>query len=344
MRKSIKDLSWDVSEKDYRADPALSYSTLAKFERGGFSSLPTLFDKIESPSLQFGSLVDTLMTGTEDEFNNLYMIAQLETPPSDTLITIVKKLFSVWKEGYSDIRDIPDDTVIDTIQDIQWNNHWLPKTRAKKIKEDCAAYYKLMYIANGRTIISSYTYQDALNCVDKLKSAPSTRFYFEQDNVFDDNIQRFYQLKFKATLNGVDYRCMPDLIVVLNDKKLVVPVDLKTSSKPEYDFYKSFIEFRYDCQARLYWHIVRHNMDKDDYFRDFKLANYKFIVINKKSLNPLVWTWDYTTSADELITKNGVILRHPLVIGAQLRRYLDTNPRVPDGIDLIKPNELSKLI
>lgn len=344
MRKSLKDISWQVNETQYRSDPALSYSTLAKFEREGFGGLPTLFDKVDTPSLQFGSVVDTLMTGTEEEFNNLFMIAQLDTPPSDTLVIITKKLFSTWKDGYSDLRDIPDDYIIDTIQDIQWNNHWLPKTRAKKIKEDCAAYYKLLYIAGDRTIISSITYQDALNCVDKLKSAPSTRFYFEQDNPFDDNIERLYQLKFKATLNGVDYRCMADLLLCFHDKKLIVPVDLKTSSKPEYNFYKSFIDWRYDVQSKLYWLIIRANMDKDDYFKDFKLADYKFIVVNRKSLNPLVWNFNKTTSMEDIVTKDGVVLRHPLVIGSQLRRYLDEKPIVPDGINLIKPNELSDLI
>ena len=54
--KSLKDVSWLVSEDTYRQDSALSYSTLAKYERGGFNSLSTLFDKVESPSLLFGWL------------------------------------------------------------------------------------------------------------------------------------------------------------------------------------------------------------------------------------------------------------------------------------------------
>lgn len=344
MRKSLIDISWQVPERIYRQDPALSYSTLAKFEREGFSSLPILFDKVESPSLQFGSVVDCLITGTDEDFNNQFMVAQLDNPPSDNLIGITKLLFNTWKNTYDNIKDIPDDKLLETIQDIQWNNHWLPKTRSKKIKEDCAAYYKLLYVAEDKAIISSVTYQDALNCVDKLKSAPSTRFYFEQDNPFDNNIERLYQLKFKASFDEVDYRCMADLLICFHDKKIVVPVDLKTSSKPEYDFAKSFIQWLYPIQARLYWRIIRYNMDKDDYFRDFKLADYKFTVINKKTLNPLVYTWNNTQTMGEIITRNNVILRDPFIIGSQLRRYLDETPKVPDGIDLVKPNELSNLI
>lgn len=245
-RKNLKDISWQVDEKTYRADPALSYSTLARYEREGFNNLDKLFERVESPSLTFGSCVDCLITGSEEEFNQQFMVAQLDNPPSDTLVAITESLFNTWKDGFTSITDIPDDSLLTTIQDISWNNHWLPKTRAKKIKDDCAAYYKLLYIAEGKTIISSYIYQDVLNTVDKLKSADSTKFYFEQDNVFDNNIERLYQLKFKATFNGVEYRCMPDLLVCIHDKKLIVPVDLKTSYKPEWDFYKSFLEWRYE--------------------------------------------------------------------------------------------------
>lgn len=340
MRKSLKDISWLVTEAEYRADPALSYSTIARYEREGFNNLDKIFDRIESPSLVFGSAVDTLITGSEEEFNNLFMVAQLDTPISDTLVTITKKLFETWSSGYTDIRDIPDDSLINTIQDIQWNNHWLPKTRAKKIKEDCSAYYKLLYLSEGKTILSTYTYQEVLNTVDALKSSTATKFYFEKDNVFDNNIERLYQLKFKATFNGVEYRCMSDLLVCIHDKKLVVPVDLKTSYKPEWDFYKSFLEWRYDIQARLYWPIIRANMDKDPYFKDFKLADYRFIVANKRTLTPLVWVFNKTQNDTEITTSNGIILRHPLIIGEELQSYLINKPRVPNGIELVKPNRI----
>lgn len=50
-RKSLRDISWQVDEPTYRADPALSYSTLARYEREGFNNLDKLFDRIETPSL-----------------------------------------------------------------------------------------------------------------------------------------------------------------------------------------------------------------------------------------------------------------------------------------------------
>lgn len=343
-RKNFKDISWQVTEPEYRQDSALSYSVLSRYEREGFNNLDKLFDRVESPSLQFGQAVDTLITGSEEEFNENFMIAQLDNPPSDTLVTITKKLFDTWKDGYTDIKDISDDAIVDTIQDIPWNNHWLPKTRAKKIKEDCAAYYKLLYLSEGKTILNTTVYQDVINTVDKLKAADSTRFYFEENNPFDNNVERLYQLKFKATFNGVDYRCMADELIVIHDKKLVVPIDLKTSYKPEWDFYKSFLEWRYDIQARLYWRIIRENMDKDSYFKDFKLADYRFIVANKKTLTPLVWLFEGTQQVGDIVTKDNTVLRDPFVIGEELNNYLTISPAVPNGINLITPNKLEDWI
>lgn len=343
-RKSLRDISWQVTEPEYRADPALSYSILSRYEREGFGSLDKLFDKIESPSLVFGSVVDTLMTGTQEEFDEHFFVAQMDNPPTDALVQITNRLFETWKDTYMSITDIPTDSLISTIADIPWNNNWKPETRAKKIKEDCAAYYKLLYLSDGKTLISTYLYNDAMNVVNKLKSADATRFYFEPDNMFNTNIQRFYQLKFKATFDDVDYRCMADLIVVVHDKKLVVPVDLKTSYKPEYDFHKSFLEWRYDLQARLYWRIIRDNMDKDPYFKDFELAPYNFIVANKKTLNPLTWKFMATKQEGDIVLNNGNVLRHPFTIGKELKGYLDNRPPVPNGIDLIHPNIIDSFI
>ena len=56
MLKSLKDISWLVDESTYRADKALSYSTISKFKREGFEHLDTLFDKVESPLITFFSL------------------------------------------------------------------------------------------------------------------------------------------------------------------------------------------------------------------------------------------------------------------------------------------------
>ena len=74
-RKSLFDISWQVDEPTYREDPGYSYSTLAKFNREGFAKIDSLFDRVSTPSLTFGSMVDTLLTDGEAAFNERFFVA-----------------------------------------------------------------------------------------------------------------------------------------------------------------------------------------------------------------------------------------------------------------------------
>lgn len=339
--KSLYDISWQVDEPTYRADPALSYSTLAKYEREGFNNLDKLFDRIDTPSLTFGSAVDSIITGSQEEFDERFIVADFPSTP-DTIIKIVNDVFREFCDTHKDLDSIPDVEIIHRASSFNYQPNWKPETRAKVIKEKGADYYNLLFIADGKTVLNTQTYQDVCNAVRALKESTATKFYFAPNNPFEPNIERFYQLKFKGEFEGVKYRNMADLIIVNHKEKWVKPVDLKTSSHTEWDFYKSFVDWRYDIQARLYWAIIRQNMNKDEYFRSFKLLDYEFIVVNRRTLTPLVWECPFTQSTGTLtFGKNRQIeMRSPFEIGRELTYYLSSRPRVPINIEEYNPNNL----
>lgn len=343
--KSLKDISLDITEEQYRKDGCMHYSTIASFDRGGFNSLPTLFDKKESPSLLLGSLVDCLITGTPEEFESQYLVADFPEC-SDAIINIVKGLFGVYKEIYSSIDDIPNNVIIDITNQVKYQSNWKPDTRAKVIKEKGADYYRLMFLAQNKTIVSNNMYNDALACVRALHEAPATKFLFQVNNPFEPEIERLYQLKFRATFEGIEYSIMADEILVFHNTKKILPIDLKTSFKHEYDFYKSFIEWAYAHQARSYYRTLKANVEKDDYFKDFEILNWHFVVVNKESLNPLVWEYkDTKTEGTLYYGKNKqIIIRDPFEIAKELKYYLDNKPSVPKGISLNKPNDLTEFL
>lgn len=343
-KKSFKDISWLVTEEEYREDSALSYSTLAKYERGGFNTLETLFDKVESPSLTFGSAVDSIITGGEQEFNDRFIVADFPEI-SSTITTIITAIFNDYKDTYINLIDIPESIIIDYTNNFKYQLNWKLETRVKVLKEKGAEYYNLLYISNNKTLLDTKTYEDVQNSVQTLKESDATKFYFQTDNPFDD-IERLYQLKFKSTFNGINYRIMADLIIVNHKEKWVMPIDLKTSSHYEWDFHKSFIDWNYQIQARLYWATLRQNMDNDEYFQDFELKDYRFIVINRKTLTPLVWECPFTQRSGtlELGKNKNIILRHPFTIGEELSYYLKYNPKTPKGINITNLNNLETWI
>lgn len=343
-RKSLRDISWNVSEETYRADPALSYSTLARYEREGFNNLDKLFDRLETPSLTFGSAVDSIITGGQEEFDERFMVAEFPSTP-DSVTKMVKSLFSQYGDSYRSLIAIPDDAIIKETEYQSYQMNWKPETRAKVIKEKGADYYNLLFIAGSKTILDTQTYQDVCNAVRALKESKSTQFYFAENNPFEPDIERFYQLKFKACLEGIEYRCMFDELVIFHDTKEIQPLDLKTSCKRldrEWDFPSHYIEWSYEIQNRLYVRILQDVISKDEYFKDFKILPYKDIIIFRGSDTPLVWDIPFTFKRGTLyFGKNKQIeMRDPEDIGKELSFYLSSRPKVPMGINENSSNDL----
>lgn len=265
--KSLKEISWQVTEPEYRADDALSYSTLAKFAREGFDKLGSLFDKVETPSLTFGSAVDAILTGGQEEFDKNFLVANFPTI-KDSVEKVVKSLFASYGTTCRTINDIKEADIITATEVNGFQPNWRPETRAKAIREQGFEYYNLMFLAGDRKILSEELKQKIDNAVEALRTSEATKFYFEPNNPFNKDIERFYQLKFKANINGIDFRCMADEIVVDHKNKVIHPVDLKTSSHTEWEFYKSFAQWRYKNLRILYLGGVIHNNIKPRELRE----------------------------------------------------------------------------
>lgn len=215
-RKSLYDLSWQVNEEEYRADSAYSYSTISRFHREGFDNLGNLFTKLETPSLVFGSMVDTLLTDGQEEFDKRFEVAQFPII-SDSLVQVTRMLFELYHESYRSIDMIPDDDIARVGEQCgYYANPKYASLRVRKIREECSEYYNLLFLAINKTLVNTEDYLAAQDCVDKLRNHEFTKWYFESDNPFNinsnfnSNIERFYQLKFKGEWENIPLRCMAD--------------------------------------------------------------------------------------------------------------------------------------
>lgn len=349
MVKSFIDISWLVDEPEYRADSALSYSTLATFDREGFNGLDNLFEKKETESLLFGSCVDAIITGGFEEFENRFVVIDIpDVVPS--IAKVIKACYEKYGHLANTLSKITDEKILDVINECEYQPRWRDINRIKSIRDDGNALYKALAVSGDKIVVTTNMYTDVINSVNALKESNSTKWYFDDTpiNEYDidaPDIERLYQLKFKGTFNGINYRCMSDLLVVDHKAKIVYPIDLKTSSHYEWEFFKSFIDWRYQIQARLYWRIIRQNMDNDPIFKDYKLDNYRFIVVNKKTLTPLVWKFDDTQEYGTLsYDNNGYVinLRDPFEIGEELSQYLEEKPKVPFGISCDEDNSITE--
>lgn len=318
MRKSIKDISWQVDEPTYRADPAYSYSTLSRFDREGFRKLGSLFDKIDSPALRFGSAVDTMLTDGEEAFTQRFMVCEFP-PLSEVLISLTKELFNSYGSEFRSLDLLPDEVIL--ARSLTYQSNWGDEAKLKHIRSKCGDYYKLLSLSADKEILSQKDYDDTVACVSELKNNPYTMGFFKI-NPFDTRFEKVFQLKFKAEFNGIPVRCMFDELVVDHKEKMIYPIDLKTSGHAEEDFEQSFVTWRYFIQAQLYTYILQQVISKDEYFKDFKIAHYSFIVINRFTLAPLVWRYYENFSEVDLKDDKGNIYKNWRKLLVELDYYL----------------------
>lgn len=340
--KSFKDISLDITEEEYRNDGKMHYSTLSTFEREGFNGISKLKERKDTPSLTFGSAVDAILTGGMDEFNSKFFVADVPEL-SDTMNKIVKQLYASFGDTILSIKDINDDDIKFIADTFNYGTNWKPATVASKVREACEKTYEILSLCEDKYLITNEMYTDVVKAVNALREAPATMEYFNGNNPFDDSVEILYQLKFSANFEGIDYSCMSDVIKVDHNKKIVYPVDLKTSSDYEWDFAKAFIKWHYQIQARLYWRIIRKVMDNDPVFKDYTLAVYTFVVVNRQTLTPLAWKFNDTRTYGPLIygAKKDIICPDPFDLAKELREYLIVEHQVPIGIHMTQPNDLS---
>lgn len=332
--KSLKTLSWDVPEEEYRKDPAISYSTLSTFLEGGYEAIKNPKEMV-SPSLTFGSAVDAILTGGMDEFNNRFVV--INGPNiSSTMVNIVKSLFQIYSSIYISLSDIPDDAILTILDKLEYQKNWKPVTRIKDVREKGSEYYDMLYLCEGKTVLNKITYDEVCSCVRAIKTSKSTAKYFSDDfDNSDDMIEHLYQLKFKIPLeNGIIYRCMIDKLIVNHRTKVIQPIDLKTSSTPEWDFYKSFVKWNYQIQNRLYYRILRKIISEDDYFKDFFIEDFIDIVVSKYTLCPLVWKCSFTKNYGDLTfgKRSQIYMKDPETIAAELMYQIRNESQTPIGI------------
>lgn len=328
-RKSLIDLSWQVPEETYRANPAISYSTLSTYARGGHKVIPNLFDKKESAALRFGGLVDTLLTEPES-IDDKYFFADFPNI-TDTIQKIVRTAYELFGEQHRSLDSIPFDSMLNIVNFHEYYTNWKPETRVKDVIKKGGEYYQLLFLAGDKPVISSEEKERAELCVSTLRTHPYTKDMFEM-NPFEEDIEKHFQLKFlleeseSPLLKGLgDIRCMFDLIIVDHKNKVIKPCDLKTTGKDESSFEESFLTWRYDIQATMYSYILQTIVSKDDYYKNFKIDPFSFIVINKVNLTPLIWVYkDNLTIKNKVDKLTKMEYKSWLELLTELKWYLDS--------------------
>lgn len=287
MKKSIVELSCQEFEERSDKNLIYSYSRLAGLWRDGPKSLITV-EKKDSDSLRFGSLVDCLLTSPE-ELEDRFVISDFEKP-SFTITKILDQIWDLSNKKESDIKLIPASLLLKVLNQENYRPNWGNEARIRDLLKYGSEYFSLLFLCKDKILVNQEDFDHAQGCVDVLKKHPYTKKYFE-DNPFNTVREDCYQLKFTSTYNGIKIRGIFDKVIVDHKEKVIIPIDLKTTGKSEESFQDSVVAWNYYIQAEMYLYMLQDAILKDDYFKDFTILPFRFIVINKYKKKPIVWIY-----------------------------------------------------
>ena len=279
-----------VDFEKFRKTEGASPSRLADFDYS-----PLLYktkkddskDKEDTVFMRFGSLIDCLLT-EPSEFKNKYSVSSVELP-SDSIKNIVTRTFEEIKFGkevspFLELEDFSN-KIKEHANYEQYGQSWKEETVIKKVVEAGSDYFQSLVKSIGKQIVSPEDYDQALACVDTLKTNQFTSQYFS--DTLPEGIDRLWQVPVVWESYGVTCKGVIDLIIIDHIKKVIYIIDLKTTGKSVYTFEHSYLKFRYYLQGAMYYQGVLHGIN----LADFKAEGYKirlplFVVLEQKNYNP----------------------------------------------------------
>lgn len=337
--KSLRELSLNIPEQDYHDYPAWSYSIIARYARDGFSAMATLHDKVvTTPSMEFGSLFDSMITRGKETLNH-YVVFDMSVPPAE------KGVLDVLASNCTctQFHDISMGEVIATADQVNYQPKWKADTRYSHISE-YAKYYDV--IKSGKKMVSKADWDDAVEMYKVFRNDEYLKKLFGTKDT--DDVEYIYQAQFKTTfiVNGkeVEVKMMADLIVVNHTEKTIQIVDLKTSAMPAYDFSQNFIKYRYDLEAEVYTDVVdRIRMDIGGY-GDYEILPFLFTDISRIDKVPV--TYVYEPAGGFVFTRGEKTYEYKgwKELLAEILHYEENDAKVPDYITTDGPNDLIEIL
>lgn len=259
-----------------------------------------LNEKKESKALNFGSLVDCLLT-TPERFQTDYIIYE-GTAPTDKLLLLAKDYINKYIQ-ISESGEIPDETnlILSARAEVGYDSRLKEDTVISKFKNECADYCNFCITYKDKIIIDRETYEkaSALNLETR-----NSRFL---QNIFnpEPNTEVLFQVPIYIETVNFTGKALIDCIVVDHNNKTITPYDFKTY---EDNFVSNYWKYGYYYQESWYLFLLNsiNNQEwevnseipeqlKVLYTGEYKINPFHFIAIDKSSFRNVIIYKTYDT-------------------------------------------------
>lgn len=297
------------TEPEYRLLPYISYSKLAGVDKNPANLLS---DGMKlTKSLIYGSAVDCLAFDGEDRFWEKYALLDYKGP-SDKIVEIIDSVFEqymVLKQGSflfsEEVTDLSkstilDETILNTARGLEYGaSNWKDETIIKKVKEEGGTYFNFLKQNEGKQMLDAWMYERARNSVHTLFNHEFTKQYFNEE----EGVDIYFQYPLIWKYNGLDCKCLFDILIIDHNKKVIKPVDLKTTYDDVLLFPQNYVKWRYVIQSSFYTKSIQYLKLQYPELLSYNTEFFKFVVISSQdSRRPLVYQ---TTDVDLYVGEFG---------------------------------------
>lgn len=270
-----------MTEPEYRQVEAISYSMLAGVDKTPASLINKI--KIESPSLTYGSAVDTLAFDGSDVFNEKFIINSGSTPtkPIQLIVDDIVNNIVIQKGELVGTLDDYDKQILVVAKTVEYGKGWNPDTIIRKVKDEGGRdLFSFKKESAGKLILDSFEYQKVINSVNTLFTHPFTRHWINED--MEVGYEVVYQFPILWTYKGRPAKCLFDIIGFDHAQKIIYPIDLKTSYDHVLAFPTNFLKWKYYVQSSLYSESLKYwKLDNPEYM-NYRVDNFRFMIISSQ--------------------------------------------------------------
>jgi hypothetical protein len=269
----------DISEQDYREVPAFNYSTLKALDDNGPMILIER-EEIKGIALEFGTLVDILITNPENRYNVFYT-KPIEKPTASLLI-LADSLLSDLVLGYTREEILDNKYILNKIKELGIWVKAKEDTLIEKFNNDLFYNYINASIeAKGKIICSPSLVEAAEHCANVLLSHPYTKDLF----IETDDIEVLKQVPIFYNFKKYLGKGKIDLLRINHKEKIISLYDIKTGTELPSNFMNSFYFFKYYLQVISYLAGINYMITTIPELKDYKIDKFRFIYISKKLPN-----------------------------------------------------------
>ena len=271
----------DITEKQYRDLPYISYSFLSGLSKSGPHITNT--EEKDGNATRLGQLVEDMLFGKHDR--NQYYIGVMQEV-GDTLKYAIDEIFAITNH----FPENPEERekliiyVLDGNLGIPYYSDRGSIKRAKDICEKGKSYMDYLMHSKGRIPIHPGIYEKAMELSKILKNHRFTKHIFETETYQ----QSFVQFKNIFDYMGLTIKFMMDYVKVDHKEKIVWLYDLKTGEKKTEKFQESYHFWRYDIQDYIYTRGGREIFSS--MFPGYRVEPMRFIYISTEGYpKPLIY-------------------------------------------------------